>query len=425
MFEKLFSTITPLPITADGLKAVQVESFFVWKKNLLRKIKFADIGVKIFLLLPYLLPVFCYYYFTSSRPTLKGEFLRLILPPLFISLPSFFFVYIEINKLFDTRRKAKVSAIDWSKKKFQELAHAATAAGLNISETIGKLEVVDRWHIEIYQRPRNHALGFLLGLCGFCLSLIFMKYEGIGLNTKLILLSLFIAITLGVNSVAALLRVFDVFIPRLELLITSRALTYLRGEPTKLRLLISHEFSHEKHRDPLKKLIWKVFGEVPRIYLFLLGFLLSLILIKSPHLAVQKIVLLIALLICIVCWSVAIVQVQKLIPLFQELRADLDAVNSSSDCEVLTELLIGLPVEFELDSILRKFGPLKATAIRFRRRYEIKLNNERKEQRKNRIEMLTTGSISLINNSGLSRTFLFAYGSVLISLTTIYTFLSK
>jgi len=110
----------------------------------------------------------------------------------------------------------------------------------------------------------------------------------------------------------------------------------------------------------------------------------------------------------------------ELIPLFQELQADLEAVISANDSEALAELLAGIPIEPEFDSILNQRYSWKARAIRFRRENEIRRIREHSERVENRIEMLTTGAIKPIHSGELFRTLLFAYGSVLITLAAFH-----
>jgi Zn-dependent protease with chaperone function len=427
MSEDSLPATTPLPIPAatNGPEVIRAESFFVWKKNLLWKIRLADIGVKAFLILLFPLTISFYYiYLSSPRPTLWEEFIRLIWIPLVFLSGVFLLIQPAFDKSLRNLRKTNARDIDWSKEKFRELADALTEAGIDISKTVGRVEVADRWCIQFYQRPRHSDLALFLSMLLVFLFALFKNYQEMSVGS-VIFLSLIAACIFGPMIAKLVLSIFDVFVPRLELLVTSRVISRLRSEPTQLRLLVAHEFSHEKHHDPLKKLFWKSLGEISRMYLSVAAFYLVwlLLIMIRGHSATPKIASVIALLLGMACWYVATIRVRKLIPLFQELRADLDAVESASDREALAEMFTGIPVESKFDAVLHRRGSLKATIIRlvtrYRRADDIRLISQQREHIPPRIEMLATGVINHISSGAVRRKLYFAYGSVFASMAAL------
>lgn len=427
MTQDSLPTTTPLPISneADGQEVVWAKSFFVWKKRLLWKLRLADVAVKVFLILLFPLTIIFYYtHLSSPRATLWGELVRLIGIPLVFLSSVFLVIQGWLDKSLRNQRTTKARDIDWSKEKYKEIANALREVGLDILKTVGKVEVSDRWYIQFYQRPRHSNLAYYLGISSVFLLVLFKTYREMSVG-QVIFVSLLSAYLFGSLLSKLVLRIVDVFVPRLEFIVSSRVISQLRNEPTKLRLLVGHEFSHEKHHDPFKRLFWKSLGEISRIYLVVAAFFLTwlLVMMIRGHSPTAKIVSVIALLLGMACWYVATLRVRKLIPLFQELRADLDAVASASDREVLAEMLAGIPVESKFDAVLKRRGSLKAIVIglatRYRRAADIRLINEQKEHVDPRIELLSTGAINPIGSGAVRRKLYFAYGSVFGSMTAL------
>ena len=179
--------------------------------------------------------------------------------------------------------------------------------------------------------------------------------------------------------------------------------------------MISHELSHARHYDPIKKIIWITYRRFSQIFLFFVGLYVFFVILEIPQLLVWG--LLISP--CLVGWIVSIHRIKKNISLFQEVRADVEAIKAPTDYDVYIQLLEEIPIESNPVSLLEIAGWRKRFSAAFKNEKAEKKIKMSKEEMENRLDTLYEGNISVNKDGKLRRILFFGYASACLSLTVL------
>jgi Zn-dependent protease with chaperone function len=418
-----YRDITSPDITHPSVVIETAEQFNVWKGRLLRKLRSVDLVVKIALSLPLFMPAFLiwsiYYWASKIKVAIWTEPGSYIMIIAFVLIFPYYYYFKGLAKLSRRHKKKKrFIKIDWSKQKYQELANAITNSGVNIAKITGELAVDDGWNIHIYPRPRefltNRMGRQILLFNGLLLVLLlYLDWPSVWI---FLLLSQGIALLLLIG----ILLTLDLIRPRLTLVLTTRVLTLLKGEPEKFRLVVSHEVSHIRHRDPVSRVIWEDRESTGAFLIF--WFAISFIFLAMVGKNIASAWVFIS---CMFGWLIVLFLISDLIPLLQELRADLEAIKSTAERELLIQVLRVIPIESKHQSYLNSNISLKQFLSVIKDASHHFRIDDQKEVMRQRIAMLETGEISLINEGRLHLKFLLYYVVAITTLITSQIYLSR
>lgn len=413
----------------DEIKISLFEDFADWKKKLLWKIRFVDIGFKIFLILPCFLAAITFWILILKGQAEVSRFI--IVSSFFLTVPLIW-VFVNLGRHSKSQREEIPRYIDWSDKRFYEISQTLTEAGMNLSTTLGKLQISDRLDVQIYSRSRTYHRPFLILFIAYWFFNVFVFRQliiaalrssvetslGLQPTTNYLLQLAFPLMLIGTFLIIIFYSVImDVFFPRLTFSITSRTISHLKGQPAKIKLLALHELSHVKHYDPMKKMVWTTYRKVSQIYLVVTVLCVISGIWQHPRSIIPGFFLLLG----ISVWFVIINKFKQLIFTLQEIRADVEAMKSAGDYQVMLEWLNDMPTKsnFDLDNKEKKLTQMLAQNLLIRLDTNIQKIEEQIELLKDRIGIITTKSLKCING-GLYKKLLIGYGSVLVSLIGLF-----
>jgi hypothetical protein len=415
----------PSPEMTAPAGADEAAPFIVWKSQLLRQLKSVDVAVKLALLLPLLLPTIllwsALYWFAKIKWAMWSEPSLYLFVILYVVVFPYFYFLRGIGKLSKRHKKKKFIDIDWSKQKYRELAEAITKSGIDIATVTGRLTVGDTWDIHTYPQARENPTPrkLLLLLSIFhVLALLLLAYRGAEQVTYALVSvpSLIFSVVVLIKSTVVI--ILDLFRPRFTLFLTTRVITYLKGEHEKFRLLIAHELSHISHKDPVRRVLWEQRQNDGRVILFWSAIAFVIATVVGWNLAPAWVFIS-----CLLGWYIAHFLTLDLVPLFQELRSDLDAINSPSERELLLQLLRVIPIESKHEPYLNRHISLKQLAAVVTDASHHFRVDDQKEVMRQRIVMLETGELALIKEGRLQRKLLFSYAAAILTVIAAQIYL--
>jgi hypothetical protein len=395
--ESEFRAAPPAPPTITG-DAVDTARFLAWRERLLRELRAANIAVKFAVLLPLFLPSVALwsslYWFSRFDRTPWYDPSHLMFAFLVVFLMHYHSFLRGLTKLSKRHKKMKLIDIDWSKPKYQELAVAVIESGIDVTAITGKVTIDDSWDIHTYPQARELPSYYekMVGRWSLLapLSLMFLAYVGAKR------LAIILVIAFGITFVTLVMiytakAILDLFRPRFTLAVSTRVLTYLKGNPHRFRLLVAHELSHMKHKDPVRRVVWESRSDTGGFFLGWGAIIAILVNVLGESTAPAW-----AFIVCLLGCCILHIIVSDLIPLIQELRADLEAVNSASDREALLQLLRVIPIESKHEPYLnRRISLRQIVSVVWDVKRLIRINEE-KDTVGQRVTMLETGEVSFI-----------------------------
>jgi Zn-dependent protease with chaperone function len=413
------STGLGVPSSGAAVSAApdEAEQFLVWKSQLLRKLRAADLAVKIAILLPLFMPALLfwslfYWFGLLAEQMREGPFLYLY-TAFFVFIPYYYYLR-GLEKLTKRHKKKKFVEADWSKPKYRELAAALTSAGADLTTLTCRVTVEDSWNIHAYPRmrepPRPARKTMILYTIVYLMVVAFSTYLRAGWVIVVASVpGLVVGVALLIKTTVFIIR--EMVRPVFSLIISTRVLTYLKGEPDKFRLLIAHELSHIKHRDPLRRVVWNEREEHAGFFLFwgTVVFIIGTVVGWNTVPAW-------AFISCALAWFVALLPISDLVPLFQELRADLDAIKTASEREVLLQLLRDIPIESKHQRYLNRNISLRQLVSVIGDASHLMRINEQKDVMSERVAMLEAGEIELLNEGRLRLRLLTCYAAATLTL---------